>query len=443
MTVAEGYRGTMDEAAERPATAMMPARWLPLLYMAFAHLCLAAALAVLALQPRSLVGFFYHPRMLAVVHLVTLGWISASILGAISVIGPLALRMPLPARRADYAAFAVFAVGLVGMTGHFWIDSPRGMAWGAGLVTTAMAFVAARGLHGLRRAPVPLEARLPVALSFLNMIAAAALGALAAVNKLDPFVPVPHLALVFAHAHLAALGWGAMMVVGAGYRMLPMILPAAMPRGAAAYASAVLLEFGVAGLVWSFLAEGRGLPVAAAATAAGLATFLSRVAWMLRNRRPAPTELRRPDWGTGHALQAMVYLVGACGLGLYLALAERSETTLALATVYGVLGLVGFLSQIVVGVESRILPLFAWLWGFADRAHAELPPSLHAAGIRPLQALVFLCWTAGVPLLAFGLATDRPPIVSLAASGLLVAVVASLTNTAVVFSRLWRRAPTR
>ena len=58
------------------ASAHMPARWVPLLYFAFAHLCLAMALAALVFAPTSLVGFFYHPRMLAVVHLVTLGWIS-------------------------------------------------------------------------------------------------------------------------------------------------------------------------------------------------------------------------------------------------------------------------------------------------------------------------------------------------------------------------------
>jgi hypothetical protein len=134
----------------------------------------------------------------------------------------------------------------------------------------------------------------------------------------------------------------------------------------------------------------------------------------------------------------MICLLAACGLGLYLAVAERSETTLALSNVYGVLALVGFLSQIVVGVESRILPLFAWLWGFADRAHAEMPPSLHAASLRPLQALVFLLWTAGVPLLAFGLGTGRMTALTLGAGALLASVVAGLVNAVVVLVRLWR-----
>jgi hypothetical protein len=417
----------------------MPARWPPLLYFAFAHLCLAAAFAATALDPRGVGGFFYHPRMLAVTHLVTLGWISASILGSIYVVGPLALRMPMPATRADYAAFAAFAVGVLGMTSHFWIDSPAGMAWAAGLVALSFFHVPARALAGLRAAPIPFEVRLPVALAFLNILGAAVLGVLLAVDKVSPFLRVRHLDAVFAHAHLAALGWGTMMVVGAGYRLLPMILPAAMPRGPWVYASALLLEGGVVGLVWGFLNNGRGLGVASVFAVAGVGAFLSRVVWMLRHRRPAPTERRRPDWGVAHALQALAWLVVASALGLLLAFSEPSEAGLRIAMAYGVLGLVGFLSQMVVGVEGRVLPLFAWLWGFADRDYGEMPGPLHQAAAHRLQGFAFVLWTLGVPLLAAGLAFDRAALVSAAAGGLVLAVLANAANAIVVLGRLWRR----
>jgi hypothetical protein len=129
----------------------------------------------------------------------------------------------------------------------------------------------------------------------------------------------------------------------------------------------------------------------------------------------------------------------ACGLGLYLALSERSETALAVTSVYGTFGLVGFLSQMIVGVEGRVLPLFAWLWGFADRAYAELPPSLHQATSRALQGLAFVLWGAGVPLLALGLGFERAAAVSSGAGALLVAVLAGFANAIVVLARLWRR----
>ena len=50
---------------------------------------------------------------------------------------------------------------------------------------------------------------------------------------------------VFAHAHLAAVGWATMMVVGVEYRLLPMVIPARALSGLTVYASAVLIELGV------------------------------------------------------------------------------------------------------------------------------------------------------------------------------------------------------
>ena len=108
----------------------LPSR-LPLLYFAFAHLCLAASLATLGTFPGSFTGFFYHPRMLAAVHLVTLGWITSHIAGALYMIAPMALQTRLVTNRADTVAFWAYAVGVTGMVAHFWIGESSGMVWGA------------------------------------------------------------------------------------------------------------------------------------------------------------------------------------------------------------------------------------------------------------------------------------------------------------------------
>ena len=59
----------------------------------------------------------------AIVHLVTLGWITASILGSLYIVGPIALRLWLPAGWLDYVAFALVVTGIVGMVAHFWLES--------------------------------------------------------------------------------------------------------------------------------------------------------------------------------------------------------------------------------------------------------------------------------------------------------------------------------
>jgi hypothetical protein len=256
---------------------------------------LAGAFAVVAVDPAGVAGFFYQPRMLAVVHLVTLGWIGGSVLGSIHIVGPLALRMPLRATVGDLLGFAAFAVGMLGMVSHFWLATPSGMAWSAGLASLAFLRASARVLPRLARASVPTAVKVPIGLAFVNVLIAAALGVLLGVNKLAPFLPVSHLQAVLAHAHLAALGFGTLMVMGAGYRLLPMILPAAMTRGRGPLASALLVEAGVLGLAASFFRDGRGRALFALVSAAGVFLFLAHVIAMLRDPRPAPPERPRPD----------------------------------------------------------------------------------------------------------------------------------------------------
>jgi hypothetical protein len=103
---------------------------------------------------------------------------------------------------------------------------------------------------------------------------------------------------------------------------------------------------------------------------------------------------------------------------------------------YGACGLLGFLCQLVIGVEARLLPLTAWLHGFADRRYAELPPSQHTALPRRPAAAALALWTLGVPSLALGLALDRPAWTSSGAALLAVAVAIAAASAASAVLRL-------
>ena len=406
-----------------PREQRLPPRWLPLLYFGFAHLCLAAAFAIVALDPRGVGGCYYHPKMVAVVHLVTLGWITSSILGAVYMIGPMALRMPMPSRALDSWAFGLFVMGVSGMVIHFWIAEHSGMAWGAGMVTLAVSRVAWRVLRALPAAPIQGAVKLHFALAFVNLLLAASAGLLLALDKMFHFLPGYVLANVAAHAHLAALGWALMMVMGAGYRLLPMLLPAAMPEGRSLWASALLLETGVLGLAAGLVARSRWAGAFAVIAVAGILSFLRQVRWMVRNPRPAPKDLRKPDLGIIHVAQALGCLLLAAGLGLALILTPPAAWKVPAILVYGVLGLVGFLAQMVIGVNDRLLPLFSWLTAYAGDAFRTVPPSPHILPSRAIQAWTLGLWTVGVPLLAAGLTMNRHSWLTVAGWSLFAAVI--------------------
>ena len=416
-----------------------PARVVPLLYFGTAYVSLALACVLAAIWPRAVAGFFYHSWMVAIVHLITLGWITCSILGALYIVGPVALRMPMPARRGDYVAYGLVVTGIIGMVAHFWIEEFGGMAWSAATVTAGALYVVSRVLAGLRRSSVPASVKLHIGLACVNFVAAASAGILLGFDKVFHFLPGFALSNVFAHAHLAALGWATMMVMGVAYRLLPMVLPSRMPTGRSVYASAMLLESGTLGLFVALVCQSRWTLFFAVVVASGLATFIGSVVWMLRSPALKPVDAPRVDFAVLHAAGAGVSLLVAIGLGLALVVMPASSSSLRVAAAYGVFGLLGFLAQMVVGMEARLLPLAAWFWVHSGSASATEPPSPHRMRDRTLQAIVFLGWTAGVPAVGAGMFLESPLLVGSGAWALFASVAIATVDAIGVVTQSMRR----
>ena len=72
---------------------------LPLAYLGAAAAAFVAATAALPWLAPELSGHYYHPRVLALTHAVTLGWITMSILGASYQLIPIVLERPLWSER--------------------------------------------------------------------------------------------------------------------------------------------------------------------------------------------------------------------------------------------------------------------------------------------------------------------------------------------------------
>ena len=417
----------MTADARRPRE-LAPASALPLWYFGLAHLALASALVVLIVDPAMPARVFYQPKVIALVHCLTVGWLTASILGAIYIAGPLALGVPMRVGVADWTAFASLAIGLSGMVSHFWMASYDGMAWSAFMVVAAVAFVGVRAARGARRAAVSAAVWLHLGLAFLNFLMAATFGMLIGVDRSRGILGVSSIAAVYAHAQLAAIGWVLLMVIGMSYRLLPMMLPAAIPTGRTLYVSAIAIEAGL-GVVFVALLRGVGsLLIGALLIVAGIASFVAQVRRILKTKKPRPPALPVRDWSTWQTHGAFAWLIVTAACGVALCVDAYGDWRVTVAWVYGTGGLVGFLGQMVSGVQGRIVPWYAWYRARAlrqgaipDTAANALPSATHAR-------VVFVCWTAGVPLLAAGLATSVAPLTRAGALLMLMGVAAGAAH---------------
>jgi hypothetical protein len=276
----------------------------------------------------------------------------------------------------------------------------------------------AKGRHQSNAPPAVL---LHVALAFFNILAAAALGILLGVNRTRGFVTLSPLAAMYAHAHLAAIGWAAMLVIGLSYRLIPMMVPAAMPTGRSLAVSAILLESGLAFIFVTLLTNSAWTVLGALLIVTGFASFVVELRSALKHKLPRPPALPKRDWSTWQTHAAFFWLLVTLALGLVLSTDAGGDSRLRMMWIYGVAGLVGFLGQIIPGIAGRLFPLYAWYRAFAkkgappDRSAHELP--------TPRFALrIFVVWALGVPSFTYGLAMTSEPAIAIGA-GLLFAAV--------------------
>lgn len=389
-------------------------------YFGTAHASLGLALALLVVWPELPGGFFYHPRMVAIVHLLTLGWLTSSIFGAFYIVGPLAFRIPMVVSRLDWWLAASFVVGASGVIAHAWIGSYDGLAWSAPLVLLPVVRIGRAAIQGYVAYPSLRPALMHVVLACGNLLAAAAYGAVIAWDRSRGGIAISPLSMALAHAHLASIGWVLMMIVGCAYRLVPMFVPCRPAQGRVPILGAVLLQSGALMLAVAHT-TGQSVMPGALITVAGIVVSAVMVLGGLRHRLRRPPALPSTDWSLRQAATAAAWMAVAVGCGVWIS--ASGMTRPALAWVYGVAALLGAFGQMVAGMAGRLVPM--WVWFRAQAVTGTVPVfSAHDVPSARWARIIWVLWLAGVPLLATGLARVEPAIVRLGAGVMFAAVAA-------------------
>ncbi len=370
-------------------------RWVVLAYLALAHVGLGSACVVTLWDPNLIAGFFYHPKMVAVVHALTLGWISSSLIGLLYLA---AARLDSPARRLDGWLFAAWAAGSSGLASHFWIEEFNGMTWSAGLLGIAILVIAARLGMAFAVTEVPATIKLQLNLAWLNLLATAFVGLLLGINKTETILPGYSLHNVYAHAHLAALGWVFMTALALGHLALFARTGAPPPAPRWSLHGAVLVQIGAAGVFVSLL---LGEPYELGFGITAIAGVIVCCGCLAAHARAAARPL--PPGASSVWLLGAIWLAAAAALAPALLRDALGDNEPAWIMAYGVAGLLAGLGQTVLAL------LFLWLHRLS-------------AGAGRVRPAVF-AWSVAAPLLVVGLAATRHTAIRLGSGLLLFAVL--------------------
>jgi hypothetical protein len=399
---------------------------LPLAYLGASAAAFTLAALALPTLSAELTGHYYHPRLLALTHVVSLGWITLAIMGASYQMIPVAIERRLWSERLATWQLGAMAGGIAGMVGHFWTGRWTGLAWAAMLVAAgALSHVinVALSLRGLPRWSFTARG---LALGLAGLTLTVAFGmTLAATHGHDVF-PGGILSAVHAHFHLALLGWITPMILGVAARVYPMFLLAPEPGKLGGRVQLWGLGLGVPTVVAGFLL-GQVLLLVEGVIAVAVALAV-HVAWVVSFAR----HRKRPalDWGLRFVLTGTACVAPATGLGLVVLLHPGGAPRLAIS--YAVVALGGWVSLTIVGMMLKIVPFLVWYRVYAARAGREPVPMVAQLTWPAAERLAYGLLTGGTAGLALAIAAGNRSAVaasSLAVAAGAVAFAATLGRT--------------
>lgn len=314
----------------------------------------AAGLAWVA--PEIARGAFPLPRVAAVTHLFTLGWITTTIMGALYQFLPVALQVPIRSERVAHIGFLMYAPGLALFIGSLAMGS-RASLLGAALFGTGLLLFAGNLAATLKQAPERNLTWWCLVGATVSLVSTVVLGASLAGNLWWSYLGANRFLAVGVHLHVAIAGWVMLVVVGVAHRLLPMFLLSHGASERPGKVAAVLLAGGTALLLGAHHALSPLVITAIAALLIGgvLAFLLQAVLFFRAKRKPAL------DPGLRLAAAALVVLLGALLMApLFL---MQGLAVPRLATAY-VLALVGAISLFVAGHYYKIVPFLVWFHRF-------------------------------------------------------------------------------
>jgi cytochrome c/quinol oxidase subunit I len=368
---------------------------LPIHFFVIAGVFFAGGVGAAPWITPDVVEFFYQPLPLALVHTFTLGWITAAMMGVMYRYVPALTRVPLRFPRLAYVQLVLFVIGAAGMVAHFAIGEWFG-TWLAALVMVISIVMFAANIVPCLAAKARdgvAETGMLMAVGFL--VLAALVGLSLALDKTFGFLHGSLLTNLAGHVHLAALGWVTLTICAVSYRMIPAFLLPQIQLPRSAVWQLYGLAIGVTGLAVTLFAQAPGVALWSGVIVVSLLFYLATMGRLVRSRR-MPI-----DWTVRHAIAGIAWLVVAAVMGLALSwLGAGSLSGSRVAGAYGALGVLGWISNFIIGMSYQLFP------GFVSRARSAIGlPALTIAELsipRP-RPFVFLCFNAGVAVLAAGL----------------------------------------
>lgn len=389
----------------------------------YAGLSFFVGAVLLVVHAAAFRGHYFQAPVLAITHIMALGWGTMIILGASHQLVPVLIEGELYSNKLAYVSFCLAAIGIpLLVCGFYTSDLGRMALTGGALVVLAVACYFVNLICSISNSRHwNIHAKFIIAAT-LWLLVTTILGFILLCNFTHAFLPHDSLHYLALHAHLGIVGWFLLTVMGVGARLIPLFLISKYNNPRLLNVIFYLVNIALVTFVSLFL-TGSLLALALPATLICCSVLLFGYycfrAYKERIRKHVDEQMKISLLSVGMiSLPLVVLVVTAC------AVMFSSGRQTSLVNAYGFLIFFGWITAIILGMTFKTLPFIVWYKNYHHLSGKGATPNPKDLFSEKLFKWMVLSYIVGLILFTGGIVSINTVI--LQAGALLLLLAATL-----------------
>src|SRR5665647_769180 len=391
----------------------------------YAAISFLVATILLFFSSSAFTQHYFHPKTLAITHIMALGWGTMMILGASHQLVPVLIEGRLYSNALAYLSFLLAAIGiplLVYGFYNFYFGWPA--QWGAILINAAIIFYLINIAISMVRSKKENVHAVFVFTATLWLLITTIVGLFLVCNFTHNILSNDSLYYLPIHAHLGIIGWFLLLVIGVGSRLIPLFLISKYHNEKLLWWIYALVNIGLITFVINFLYVKVNwlyfLPVVAIFMSLLLFGFYCYQAYRDRLRKKVDDQLKIS------LLSVLMMLLPLIFLPVIIVLLLFSVDDPGLILTYGFCIFFGWITAIIFGMTFKTLPFILWNKTYHSKAGLGKTPNPRELFHNKIFKVMALAYLAGFILFSSGILLANEILMQFAA--LLLVISAILYN---------------
>ncbi len=351
------------------STKNAPSPWVVLPHFLYGALALFVASILLFFAAGELSQFYLSPKVISLIHVIVLGFITMIIFGALYQLIPVVMEVKLYSETLAYITFFLFGLGVIMLSFDFWsflfTTKVHTIIAGSLIILAVLIFVFNTLMSASKTKLNTIENKFIIT-SVIWLLLTVVMGLLIIINFSHPIFTTSHVQLMKIHVHLGIVGWFSMLTIGVASKLLPMFFIAHRLNTKLLKFAFYFINLGLVMLLFDLFFT-HDLYVMTLFSVIIITGFLLFIKY---NYDAYKKRLRKKlDVGMKLSVLAFIFLAISIVFGFFSTLTInfiRPYQT-RVETIYIVSFIIGFLVSLILGQMYKTLPFIVWLQRYQDK----------------------------------------------------------------------------